>query len=173
MQALSGSPAAMHVWLACCLPAWVCAEEGVALQSGAMETLGKVAGGDMRKAITTLQSAVRLRVSSFCTSRHQPEHLALVSGCSQWSHLVVTSSKQAVCAAVEDCITGATGCAHSQGINVEPQTLLDVSGAVPGSVTSSVLDACHHKGFSGIQGAITDAIASGWGVSHAQTPIHP
>ena len=28
-----------------------------------MDTLGKVAGGDMRKAITTLQSAVRLRVS--------------------------------------------------------------------------------------------------------------
>ncbi len=32
------------------------------LEPGAMETLGKVAGGDMRKAITTLQSAVRLKV---------------------------------------------------------------------------------------------------------------
>ena len=53
------------------------------LQSGAMETLGKVAGGDMRKAITTLQSAVRLRVSSFCTSQHEPDHLAFVSGYSQ------------------------------------------------------------------------------------------
>ena len=58
------------------------AEEGVTLQSGAMETLGKVAGGDMRKAITTLQSAVRLRVSSICTSQHAPEHLAFVSGSS-------------------------------------------------------------------------------------------
>ena len=38
------------------------AEEGVRLEAGAMDTLGKVAGGDMRKAITTLQSAVRLRV---------------------------------------------------------------------------------------------------------------
>lgn len=38
------------------------AEEGVKLKPGAMETLGKVAGGDMRKAITTLQSAVRLKV---------------------------------------------------------------------------------------------------------------
>ena len=53
------------------------------LQSGAMETLGKVAGGDMRKAITTLQSAVRLRVSPVCTSQHEPEHLAFVSGYSQ------------------------------------------------------------------------------------------
>ena len=51
-----------------------------------------------------------------------------------------------------------------QGMAVEPQTLLDVSGAVPESVTSSVLDACHNRGFSGIQEAITDAIASGWGV---------
>lgn len=33
------------------------------LQEGAMETLGKVSGGDLRKAITTLQSAVRLKVS--------------------------------------------------------------------------------------------------------------
>ena len=40
------------------------AEEGVTLEAGAMDTLGKVAGGDMRKAITTLQSAVRLRVRS-------------------------------------------------------------------------------------------------------------
>ena len=59
------------------------AEEGVALQTGAMETLGRVAGGDMRKAITTLQSAVRLKVSPVCTSRHEPEHLAFVSGDSQ------------------------------------------------------------------------------------------
>ncbi|CAL5218787.1 g509 [Coccomyxa viridis] len=90
--------------------AHICKEEGVTLEAGAMDTLGKVAGGDMRKAITTLQSAVRLR-----------------------------------------------------GMKVEPQTLLDVSGAVPESVTSSVLEACHNRGFSGIQEAITDAIASGWG----------
>ena len=38
------------------------AEEEVKLEPGAMETLGKVAGGDMRKAITTVQSAVRLKV---------------------------------------------------------------------------------------------------------------
>ena len=48
---------------------------------------------------------------------------------------------------------------------MEPQTLLDVSGAVPESVTSSVLEACRNRGFAGIQDAITDAIASGWGVS--------
>ena len=56
-------------------------------------------------------------------------------------------------------------CLSLQGQAVEPQTLLDVSGAVPESVTSSVLEACHNRGFAGIQDAITDAIASGWGVS--------
>ena len=38
------------------------AEEGVTLEAGAMETLSKVSGGDLRRAITTLQSAVRLQV---------------------------------------------------------------------------------------------------------------
>ena len=37
------------------------AAEGVSLGEGAMDTLGKVSGGDLRKAITTLQSAVRLK----------------------------------------------------------------------------------------------------------------
>lgn len=39
------------------------AEEGVELGEGALETLGNVSGGDMRKAITTLQSAFRLNGS--------------------------------------------------------------------------------------------------------------
>eukprot|EP00873_Tetraselmis_striata_P019827 jgi/Tetstr1/440091/TSEL_028449.t1 len=38
----------------------ICGEEGVTLQDGAMLSLSKVSGGDLRKAITTLQSAVRL-----------------------------------------------------------------------------------------------------------------
>lgn len=41
----------------------ICAAEGVAMAEGALEMLSQVAGGDMRKAITTLQSAVRLRGS--------------------------------------------------------------------------------------------------------------
>ena len=45
------------------------AEEGVKLGPGAMETLGKVAVGDMRKAITTLQSAVRLKVRCAMSGR--------------------------------------------------------------------------------------------------------
>uniref|UniRef100_A0A061RFM7 Replication factor C subunit 2/4 n=2 Tax=Tetraselmis sp. GSL018 TaxID=582737 RepID=A0A061RFM7_9CHLO len=38
----------------------ICGSEGVSLEEGAMACLGKVSGGDLRKAITTLQSAVRL-----------------------------------------------------------------------------------------------------------------
>lgn len=42
-----------------CTPA---VEEGVTLATGAMGTLSKVSGGDLRRGITTLQSAVRLQV---------------------------------------------------------------------------------------------------------------
>lgn len=38
----------------------ICAEEGLRLGEGAGETLARVAGGDMRRAITSLQSAARL-----------------------------------------------------------------------------------------------------------------
>lgn len=38
----------------------ICSKEDVTLQDGAMACLSKVSGGDLRKAITTLQSAVRL-----------------------------------------------------------------------------------------------------------------
>ena len=38
--------------------------EGVELSAEALSTLGRVSTGDLRKAITTLQSAVRLKVCS-------------------------------------------------------------------------------------------------------------
>lgn len=51
-----------------------------------------------------------------------------------------------------------------QGSVVEAQTLLDVSGAVPESVTVGILQACRSRVFADIQAAITTAIADGWGV---------
>lgn len=41
----------------------ICQNEGVEIAPGTISTLAGVSGGDMRKAITTLQSAVRLRGS--------------------------------------------------------------------------------------------------------------
>jgi replication factor C subunit 2/4 len=38
----------------------ICAKEGVAMAPGALAALGRVSGGDLRKAVTTLQSAARL-----------------------------------------------------------------------------------------------------------------
>lgn len=54
-----------------------------------------------------------------------------------------------------------------QGPTVEPQTLLDVSGAVPEAVTDALLAACRTNTFSNVQTAITNAIADGWGVRHS------
>ena len=50
------------------------------LEAGAMDTLGKVAGGDMRKAITTVQSAVRLRVNLSSPHRTRHSKNSLLSG---------------------------------------------------------------------------------------------
>jgi replication factor C subunit 2/4 len=41
----------------------ICAAEGVELAEGTLEALAQVSGGDMRRAITTLQSATRLKGS--------------------------------------------------------------------------------------------------------------
>jgi replication factor C subunit 2/4 len=39
---------------------YICGKEGVGLEGGAFELLAEVSEGDLRKAVTTLQSAVRL-----------------------------------------------------------------------------------------------------------------
>lgn len=46
-----------------------CVDEGVELGPGSLDTLGAVSRGDLRRAITSLQSAVRLKVSN-CESYH-------------------------------------------------------------------------------------------------------
>ena len=76
-----------------------------------METLARVSNGDLRKAITTLQSAVRL-----------------------------------------------------QGPRVQPQTVLDVAGAIPAAAVQTVMRACATNSFQAVQDAITDVIADGFGV---------
>lgn len=50
---------------------------------------------------------------------------------------------------------------------MEPQTILDVAGAVPQEVVHGLLKACKSNNFTEIQQAITDAIADGYPVSAA------
>ncbi|GAQ78994.1 Replication factor C subunit RFC4 [Klebsormidium nitens] len=54
---------------------YICREEGLSLDDEALNTLGKVSGGDMRRAITCLQSASRL-----FGSRISSENIISVSG---------------------------------------------------------------------------------------------
>ena len=54
-----------------------------------------------------------------------------------------------------------------QGLEVQPQTILDVAGAVPQSVLAGLLAACRSGIFASVQTAISDAIADGYPVSAA------
>jgi len=47
----------------------ICDAEGVTMADGAMHTLGAVSGGDLRRAITSLQSAYRLGGSPVTSKR--------------------------------------------------------------------------------------------------------
>ena len=51
-----------------------------------------------------------------------------------------------------------------QGLTVEPQTILDVAGAVPQEVVENLLKACKSNNFTEVQQAITNAIADGFPV---------
>lgn len=51
-----------------------------------------------------------------------------------------------------------------QGMTVEPQTILDVSGAVPEAAVAVLMKACRSNSFQQVQKAITDTIADGFPV---------
>lgn len=52
-----------------------------------------------------------------------------------------------------------------QGMTAEPQTILDVSGAVPEAAVDALVKACRSNSFQQVQKAITDTIADGFPVS--------
>lgn len=49
-------------------------------------------------------------------------------------------------------------------MTVEPQTILDVSGAVPEAAVAALMKACRSNSFQQVQKAITDTIADGFPV---------
>ena len=51
-----------------------------------------------------------------------------------------------------------------QGVTVEPQTILDVSGAVPEAAVTALTKACRSNNFQEVQKAITNTIADGFPV---------
>ena len=48
---------------------------------------------------------------------------------------------------------------------MDPQTILDVSGAVPEAAVDALMKACRSNSFAEVQQAITDGIADGFPVS--------
>ncbi len=59
-----------------------------------------------------------------------------------------------------------------QGLTVEPQTILDVSGAVPEAAVDALMKACRSNSFAEVQQAITNSIADGFPVCIAAIRHH-
>lgn len=112
----------------------VCRAEGVSLQPGAKEALERVARGDLRRAITVLQSAVRLRGSEVSA-----ETLEDVSG--------------AVPAAAVEAIFLAAG-GRGKGGKVDGD---DEDGTKTEKATTTSTSS-----FDALQRAVDDAVAEGW-----------
>ncbi len=72
-----------------------------------------------------------------------------------------------LCARVLTCCLG-----PCQGLTVEPQTILDVSGAVPEAAVDALMKACRSNSFAEVQQAITNSIADGFPVCIAATCCH-
>ena len=53
-------------------------------------------------------------------------------------------------------------------MQVSPQTLLDVAGAIPPNAVEGLIKACEGGIFKELQSAMTDLIADGYPVSYVQ-----
>ncbi|KAL4426978.1 hypothetical protein ABPG77_009539 [Micractinium sp. CCAP 211/92] len=115
----------------------ICGAEGVELGDGALETLSQVSGGDMRKAITTLQSAVRLRGSPVL-----PDTLLDVSGTVPAAAVqgLLTAVRTGQFTAIQESVTGLIAEGYpAQEILLQLQAVLLAEEGTPDSVKGKIL----------------------------------
>jgi hypothetical protein len=139
------------------------AAEGVALGEGALEALSRVSGGDMRKAITTLQvgalEGAAMRAAICTLGDAQPAHSFLVPLRSPRPVITVPSLAPPPPRPPPLCAQSAV---RLRGSPVQPATITDVSGAVPPAVVQGVLAAARSGQFARVQAAVGDLVAEGY-----------
>ncbi len=121
----------------------ICNEEGLQCGAEVLQTLGSVSAGDLRRAITTLQSAVRLAGPTGvtrCAGGGRRWH-----GCAPYWAAASAGAWQGSAGERADRGAGACGC------GTRSQTLLDVAGQVPPVLITELLGVCKGQAFSAVQ----------------------
>lgn len=117
----------------------ICAAEGVTLGEGALETLSQVSGGDMRKTITTLQSAVRLRGSPV-----EPRTILDVAGAVPTSAAqgLLDAARSGQFSSIQQAVTNLIADGYpAQEILLQLQAVLLEDGQAPDSAKGKILGA--------------------------------
>ncbi|PRW56135.1 replication factor C subunit 2 [Chlorella sorokiniana] len=117
----------------------ICAAEGVMLGEGALEALSQVSGGDMRKTITTLQSAVRLRGSPV-----EPGTIMDVAGAVPASAVqgLLEAARSGKFSSIQQAVTDLIADGYpAQEILLQLQAVLLQDGQAPDSAKGKILGA--------------------------------
>ena len=130
--------------------------EGVRLENGAVETLIKCSEGDLRKAITFLQSAARL-----VGAVQAPQ--AKTNGQSKRKHIEDEDKDDAM-----DLDEGNTGIVTIKSIE-------EIAGVIPNAVVDDLVQAMQPRAkgavYEAVAAAVTDMVADGWSATQVVTQV--
>jgi replication factor C subunit 2/4 len=119
----------------------IASNEGVRVADEAVDTLLRVSDGDLRKAITLLQSARRL----------------VDGGASSSSSSSSSSAPPAEAKAKGEAADAAEGAPMVTG-----ELVVEVAGVIPASVVERVLGACRSNSFATLEACANDVVAAGF-----------
>lgn len=132
--------------------------EDVKLEAGAIETLIKSSEGDLRKAITFLQSAARL-VGAVKATRPKP------NGGSKKKREKREEEGNADAMDVDD----------AEDVIVTVRSIEEIAGVIPNTVIDGLLKAMQPKSkgvaYEGVAKVVTDMVADGWSAMQVMTQV--
>ncbi|WPH02290.1 activator 1 37 kDa subunit [Acrodontium crateriforme] len=139
--------------------------EGVALEDGVVDTLLRCSQGDLRKAITFLQSAARLAGAGQVTNREQkkPKRTKIEDAEDDDEDIDAM-----------DVDAKASASASSTAVTV--RSIEDIAGVIPNATISDLTTAIQPTGpgtlYSRVSRTVTSLVADGWSASQVITQMY-
>lgn len=131
--------------------------ENLSLQDGAIDTLIKCSEGDLRKAITFLQSAARL-VGAVKTTRS-------------------TANGHSKKRRIEDDDADAMDVDRSEDSKITIKSIEDIAGVIPNNVVDQLVQAMQPRSkgavYEAVAKQVTDLVADGWSATQVVTQVKP